>query len=409
MNRQEAEALLTGYGQTQLLRFYDTLTEEDRASLLKQISEIDFSLLNALTDGRRQQVERGSFAPLGALEVSEILENREKYEAIGLDAIKNRKVAAVLLAGGQGTRLGFDLPKGMFNVGETRDLYIFQCLINNLMEVVNRAGAWIPLCIMTSDKNHDQTVAFFREQHFFGYDPDSVWFFRQQMAPSTDYEGHILLEEPGKISLSPNGNGGWFVSLSASGILDRLKELGVEWLTAFAVDNVLQRICDPAFVGAVISSGCECGGKVVRKATPDERVGVLCLEDGKPSIVEYYEMTDDMVHLRDENGNLLYNFGVILNYMFRLDRLEEIRDLQLPIHVVEKKIPCLDEAGNPVHPETPNGYKFEMLILDMIHMMNSCLAYEVVREKEFAPIKNLHGVDSVDTARALLKQNGVVL
>ncbi len=409
MNRQETETLLKQHGQEHLLRFFDALSENEQQTLLRQINAIDFSLLDVLRSDHTPGAQRGVFAPLGALETDEIEARRNEFEAIGLEALKSHKVAAVLLAGGQGTRLGYNQPKGMFNVGETRELYIFQCLINNLTDVVNRVHTWIPLCIMTSDKNHDQTVAFFREKAYFGYNPDYVFFFEQQMAPSTDFEGHILLEEKGKISLSPNGNGGWFVSLSASGVLEKLKAMGVEWLTCFAVDNVLQRINDPAFIGAVISSGCDCGGKVVRKATPDERVGVLCLEDGRPSIVEYYEMTDDMIRLRDEKGNLLYNFGVILNYMFRLDRLEAIRDQKLPIHVVEKKIPCLDPEGNPVSPDKPNGYKFELLVLDMIHMMDSCLAYEVVREKEFAPIKNLHGIDSVDSARELLKKNGVTL
>ncbi len=188
-----------------------------------------------------------------------------------------------------------------------------------------------------------------------------------------------------------------------------MKEAGVEWLTAFAVDNVLQRINDPAFVGAVIDSGCDCGGMVVRKADPNERVGVLCTEDGKPSIVEYYEMTDDMIHLKDENGNLLYNFGVILNYMFNLDRLTEIKSKRLPLHIVEKKIPYIDDDGNLIKPTTPNGYKFESLILDMIHMMDSCCPFEVEREKAFAPVKNPTGVDSVESARKLLEKNGVTL
>ena len=136
---------------------------------------------------------------------------------------------------------------------------------------------------------------------------------------------------------------------------------------------------------------------------------MLCLEDGRPSIVEYYEMTDDMIHLKDENGNLLYNFGVILNYLFRLDRLTEIMNDQIPVHIVEKKIPCLDGNGELQKPESPNGYKFEYLVLDMIHLLSSCLPYEVVREREFAPIKNRTGVDSVESARALLVENGVTL
>ncbi len=409
MTKSEAAALLASHNQTQLLAYYDELNDTQKKELLSQIESLDFSLLKLLENRTSTEDSRGFLEPLGALEIDEIKARKAEFEAAGLDALKTGKVAAVLLAGGQGTRLGFDLPKGTFNVGETKELYIFQCLINNLMNVVNQIGTWIPFYIMTSDKNNEQTIQFFKEKNYFGYNSDFVHFFKQEMAPSVDYNGEILLEEKGQISLSPNGNGGWFSSLTKAGFAEQMKQDGVEWINIFAVDNVLQRICDPAFIGAVLTSGCECGGKVVSKADPEERVGVLCLEDGKPSIVEYYEMTYDMIHLRNEKGNLLYNFGVILNYLFRLDRLEEILNTFMPIHIVEKKIPHLDANGNLVRPEVPNGYKFEILVLDMIHLMNSCCAYEVVRDQEFAPIKNLHGIDSVDTARELLKKNGIAL
>ncbi len=409
MTKTEAVSLLKEHNQLQLLDYYDELTPDAQKILLDQIASIDWDLLALLNDRKSTEESRGALAPLGALEIPEINDRRAEFEEIGIKALSEGKVGAVLLAGGQGTRLGYDGPKGTFNVGLTRELYIFECLIHNLMDVVTRVKAWVPLYIMTSDKNHDATVSFLTEHGFFGYHPDYIHFFKQDMAPSVGYDGKLLLESKGSLSLSPNGNGGWFSSMEKAGLVDGMKKQGIEWLTVFAVDNVLQRINDPAFVGAVIASGCDCGGKVVSKAAPDERVGVLCLEDGRPSIVEYYEMTDDMIHLRDENGNLQYRFGVILNYMFRLDRLEDIVHTKMPVHIVEKKIPCLDASGNPVHPEKPNGYKFEALVLDMIHLMNSCCAYEVDREHEFAPVKNLHGIDSVDSARELLKKNGVAL
>ena len=157
----------------------------------------------------------------------------------------------------------------------------------------------------------------------------------------------------------------------------------------------------------MLEHGCVCGAKVVAKADPNEKVGVLCLEDGKPSIVEYYEMTDEIIHSRDESGKLLYNYGVILNYLFQVDTLVKIVDQNLPLHVVEKKIPYLNEDGEYVKPEQPNGYKFETLVLDMIHMMDNCLSFEVERDKEFAPIKNATGVDSLESARNLMKKNGI--
>lgn len=372
--------------------------------LEKQLEEMDWSNLDAI---HNKEQKRGSFSPLGAMELSEIEANKDKYTAVGIDAIKHCKVGAILLAGGQGTRLGFDKAKGMYNIGETKELYIFEQLIANLKKVTSAADAWVPLYIMTSEKNDEQTREFFREHDFFGYNPDYVKFFVQEMVPAVDFDGNVLVEAEDSLAMSPNGNGGWFKSLIKAGYDADLKEKGVEWLNVFAVDNVLQQIADPVFVGATIESGCVSGAKVVRKVDPYERVGAMCLEDGKPSIVEYYELTPEMAEARDEKGTLLYGFGVILNYLFRVDKLLEIAEKSLPLHVVEKKVPYIDENGVAVKPETPNAYKFETLILDMVYMMDNCLSFEVDREKEFAPVKNATGTDSVESARVLLKKNGI--
>ena len=407
MNKAEIRNMLNEKGQQQLLRFENELSDSDRKDLYAQISGMDWDFERILSKHQAGDVKRGKIEPLGALEIDEIEARRTEFEAAGIEALKAEKVGAVLLAGGQGTRLGLDKPKGMLNVGIHKELYLFECLINNILDVVKITGHYIPLYIMTSVKNNDETVLFFEEHNYFGYNPEYVGFFVQEMAPSVDYNGKVYLEEKGKISLSPNGNGGWFTSLAKAGYLAEMKEKNIEWLNVFSVDNVLQRINDPCFVGATILSGCDTGAKVVRKAAPDERVGVLCLEDGKPSIVEYYEMTDDMIHSKKENGDLLYNFGVTLNYLFKVSKLEEIMNNNMPAHVVEKKIPYVDDNGDTIKPETPNGYKFEQLVLDMIHMMDDCLSYEVVRCKEFAPIKNKEGVDSLETARILMKENGI--
>lgn len=384
------------------------LRGEKKEALKKKVDEVDWSILEAV-ERRETITERGLFAPLDAVEVAEIEEKASEFKKIGLEAVRAGKIGAVLLAGGQGTRLGFDQPKGTVNIGLTRDIYIFECLMKNLMKVTDEAGAYVPLYIMTSVSNHEDTVTFFEKYAYFGYDKSYVKFFKQEMVPTVDYEGRVLMASEAELAMAPNGNGGWFSSMVTGGMLEDVHKRGVEWINVFAVDNVLQQIADPMFIGATISSGCESGAKVVRKAAPDERVGVLCTEDGKPSIAEYYEMTEEMATARKENGDLLYGFGVILNYLFREDKLEEIANRHMPIHVVEKKIPYMDDRGNRVKPDKPNGYKFETLVLDMVHMMNDCLPYEVVREKEFAPIKNLHGVDSLDTARELLKLNGVEL
>ncbi len=344
------------------------------------------------------------------MELDEVTRRREEFNKIGLEAVRQGKVAAVLLAGGMGTRLGSDDPKCMYDIGLTHPVYIMERLVSNLMDVVNEAGGiFVPFFIMTSDKNHDKTVSFMKKMNYFGYDPSMVFFFKQEMAPAADYNGKVYMETKSRISTSPNGNGGWFLSMKRAGLIDKVHELGIEWLNTFAVDNVLQRIADPVFVGATIASGSACGAKTVRKAAPDEKVGVMCLQNGRPSIIEYYEMTPELMETKNENGDPAYNFGVIMNYLFREKDLERIVDEVLPVHIVEKKIPCLDENGNPVSPAEPNGYKFEQLVLDMVRELDSCLPVEVERTREFAPIKNKTGIDSVESARELCLKNGIEL
>lgn len=404
----EAKEKLERYGQGHVLCYYEELDAAQKEELLEQIAATDFSV----TEACRQKEEltgRGKITPLAAMELAEIEAGREGYLQTGMQAVRDGKVGAVLLAGGMGTRLGSDDPKGMYNIGITKDMYIFERIILNLTDVVKQADAFIHLFVMTSDKNHEATVKFLTDHNFFGYNGDYVHFFKQEMAPAADYDGKIYMESKSKMSTSPNGNGGWYISMMNTGMLRIVKEAGIEWLNVFAVDNVLQRIADPVFIGAVMEKNCVVGAKVVKKNAPDEKVGVMCLEDGRPSIVEYYELTDELMNEKDKNGNPAYNFGVILNYLFKESALAEMAEKKLPLHVVEKKIPYMDMQGEFIKPEQPNGYKFENLVLDMIHEMESCLPFEVVREKEFAPIKNKTGVDSVESARALLVQNGIEL
>lgn len=400
--------ILEDKNQCYIQNAYEKCNVEEKAILKEKLEKTDWSVLEQIN--RKETVnERGVFAPLDAVEVPEIEARKEEFKTLGIQAIKEGKVGAVLLAGGQGTRLGLDRPKGTLNIGINRELYLFEQLFRNLMDVTDEAEAYVPMYIMTSNINNEDTVAFFEEHKYFGYPKEYVKFFVQEMVPACDFKGRVYMESNTEVVMSPNGNGGWFTSLVKAGLLEDIHKRKIEWINVFAVDNCLQRIADPLFVGATIASGCESGAKVVRKAAPDERVGVLCTEDGKPSIAEYYEMTEEMATARKENGDLLYGFGVILNYLFSEKKLEQIADAHMPIHVVEKKVPYVDLEGNKVKPEEPNGYKFETLVLDMVHMMDDCLPYEVVREREFAPIKNLHGVDSLDSARELMAGCGIEL
>lgn len=405
MNYNAAMEKLKKYGQEHVLKYYDELPDEQRNTLIEQIDRTDFTVIGQAAETGK----RGAIAPIKAMTIPEIDMGRERFERIGMEAVKAGKLSAVLLAGGMGTRLGSDAPKGMYDIGISKPVYIFQRLIENLMKVVEKAGNYIQLFVMTSEKNHDATVGFFKEHDYFGYDKDYIAFFKQDMAPAADFDGKVYMEAKDSIATSPNGNGGWFLSMKKSGLLELVEKRGIEWLNVFAVDNVLQSIADPVFAGAVLEGGYSVGSKVIRKVNPQEKVGVMCTEDGRPSIVEYIELTEDMLTQRDENGEYAYNFGVILNYLFKVDKLVNLLERKLPYHKSAKKIPYINEAGELVKPEEPNGYKYEQFILDMIQMLDSCLPFEVVRGKEFAPIKNKTGVDSVESARELLRKNGIEL
>ena len=405
MNYNEAMEKLKKYGQEHVLKYYAKLPDEQRNTLIEQIDRTDFTVIGQAAETGK----RGTIAPIKAMTIPEIDMGRERFERIGMEAVKAGKLGAVLLAGGMGTRLGSDAPKGMYDIGISKPVYIFQRLIENLMKVVEKAGNYIQLFVMTSVKNHDATVGFFKEHDYFGYDKDYIAFFKQDMAPAADFDGKVYMEAKDSIATSPNGNGGWFLSMKKSGLLELVEKRGIEWLNVFAVDNVLQSIADPVFAGAVLEGGYSVGSKVIRKVNPQEKVGVMCTEDGRPSIVEYIELTEDMLTQRDENGEYAYNFGVILNYLFKVDKLVNLLERKLPYHKSAKKIPYINEAGELVKPEEPNGYKYEQFILDMIQMLDSCLPFEVVRGKEFAPIKNKTGVDSVESARELLRKNGIEL
>lgn len=399
---------LTKYNQSHLLKFENELSIDEKQNLYNQINKLDFSYLQELN--KKHNVSNDVITPIKAMTVNEIKQEKQKFEEIGLESLRKQEVGVLLLAGGMGTRLGSDNPKGMFNIGKTKDVYIFQRLFENLLEVVNKCGKPIPFFIMTSEKNHKTTIEFLEEKNYFGYDKNYIRFFVQEMAPCVDLDGKVLLEEKGRVATSPNGNGGWFNSLlNNKEAKEMLEHFNTKWLNVFAVDNVLQKIGDPVFIGATLAGKYQIGAKVIRKVDPFEKVGVMCNKNGNPSIIEYIDLTEDMAQAIDDNGERLYNFGVILNYLFNVDLLYKIKDEKLPVHVVTKKVEHIDNNGKLIKPETPNAHKFEMLCVDMIEFADSCLPFEVEREKEFAPIKNKTGVDSVESAQALLEKNGYEL
>jgi len=252
---------LQEHGQEHVLRFYSQLNQEEKRELEKEIESLEYTMIEEAMRSN-PETNQDQIAPIQTLTQQQIKQQEERFRCIGEQVLRQEKVAAVLLAGGQGSRLGFDGPKGTLNVGITKPLYLFEILLRNIEANTKPLGAHMHLYIMTSERNHEQTVAFFKEHQFFGYPQAYIHFFKQDMAPSLDHQGKILLEEKGRISLTPNGNGGWFSSLQRNGMIAEMKENGIEWLNVFSVDNVLQNIGDPVFIGATIVNGHAAGAKV---------------------------------------------------------------------------------------------------------------------------------------------------
>ncbi|MBR4237524.1 UTP--glucose-1-phosphate uridylyltransferase [bacterium] len=403
MNYSEAFKKLDKIGQTHLLKWYDTLKDEEKKILLDRISMIDEKVLSS--NGSNKDKE--TISPLKTLTLDEIKTEEEIDRKKGLELLSKGKLGCVLLAGGMGSRLGYSHPKGMYNIGINKDKTIFKCQMETLKSRVKECGRMIPLFIMTSPENNEETIKHFEANNYYGYDKKYIKFFIQTEYPVTDMNGKILLTNKYTPATAPNGNGGWYISMVNANLDKYAKSIGIEYFNVYAVDNVLQKMADPVFLGAVVNRESECGAKVVRKVDVNEKVGVICMANGHPSITEYIELTDELRYSKDENGEYLYNFGVILNYLFRIDALDRTISNEFPIYRANKKFPYMDDNGNFIVPTENNANKYETYVLDMIRMMNDCVSFEVDRNKEFAPVKNLHGIDSVDSARELLTKNGI--
>ena len=385
-----AKELLAKYGQEHLLQCYDKLSDAQKNKLLDDILTLDFNQVQNLYESTKTKpnFENVKLEPIPHTTKSELSdEDLRKYTEIGEEVIKAGKLAVVTMAGGQGTRLGHNGPKGTFDLGLDSHKSIFEILCEHIKEARAKYGVDIPWYLMTSDENNDDTVKFFEEHNYFDYPKKSI----------------MLLDEHGMIKQAADGHGGIFEAMRKNGILYDMQEKGIEWIFIGGVDNVLVKMVDPVLTGLMVSENTLSGGKSVVKACPEERVGVFCKKDGKPSVIEYTEISKELSEALDKNGELLYGESHILCNQFNISLLEEISKNKLPYHVAFKKASYLDVSGNLVEPTEPNAYKFEAFIFDAFSIADNMSILRVKREEEFAPVKNATGVDSPETARALYK------
>ena len=402
---KQVEQILKKYGQEQLLDGYNRLPgEKEKQDFLNSILTVDFNQIEKLFASCKESKDfsNSKIEPIDFVDKSKLSkEDYEKYEKIGSKEIKEGKLAVVTMAGGQGTRLGHTGPKGTYDLGLDTHKSIFEILCDTLKEAREKYKVDIPWYIMTSDENNAETEDFFKKNNYFGYPEKCITFFKQGKLPMLSTEGKILLNEKGEIKEAADGHGGIFQSMLKDGVIYDMKARGIEWVFIGGVDNVLVKMVDAVLIGLAEEKHVLAAGKSIVKAGPKEKVGVFCKKNGKPSVIEYSEISEEMAAETTADGELKYGESHILCNLFNIKAIEKISKMELPYHVAFKKAKYLDKDGNVVSPTEPNAYKFEAFLFDAFESLDDMAILRVKRENEFAPVKNAEGVDSPETARKL--------
>lgn len=401
---------LESVGQAHLLRFEPTLKPAERTALLGDLEQLDLERITPLIDSvvRRKSatLSLGKVRPppiYPARPTAEMTAMYANARRRGEEAISAGRVAAFMVAGGQGTRLGFDGPKGAFRITPVRDACLFQVFAENLLGIERRYGKRPRWYIMTSPANHEETIRIFEQGQWFGLTPDDVAFFSQAQMPAFDFDGRIALAARHRIALSPDGHGGSLHALARSGALADMRERGIDHVSYFQVDNPLVKAVDPLFVGLHIETGSEMSSKAVTKCDDLERVGNFCVVDDVLSVIEYSDLPEPLARARNTDGTRMFDAGSIAIHILAREFVERLTtpgsEVQLPWHRAEKKVPMVNEAGEVVEPDRPNAVKLEMFVFDAIPLARNPLVLYTEREEEFSPVKNADGTDSPATTR----------
>ena len=402
MNYDQALKLLAKNGQEHVLAFWKKLSADEKKSLLAQIETLDFK---AIARCRKVLAEKDApAAKKGKPTAPKVAQLKgaalKKAVAAGEKEISAGHVGVLLVAGGQGSRLGYDGPKGAYSIGPITGASLFYFHARKVLAMSFRYGVRIPFYIMTSEANYDATVAHFEENDYFGLDEDDVIFFKQGMWPGMTDDGKIIMDRPGHVFMSPDGHGGLIAALDKNGCLKDMKKRGVTTIFFFQVDNPLVEIADPAFIGLHTLEKSQYSLKLIAKRDPSEGLGMVVKRDGHFDMIEYTEMTDEMNNRRTKTGELYFKFGSPAIHVFDRDFLIAEAKKDMPLHLAHKKIPYVDEKGTIVKPATPNGWKFEKFIFDCLPDAKRVTNMAFERANEFSPVKNAEGKDSPATCKA---------
>ena len=396
---------LRNSNQHPLASHLQNLPAEPQQRLARQLASFDYALVRELIR-RAQQGQAAAaiseFEPAPVVPADRPKEELAASRDAGDAALRSGEVAAFVVAGGQGTRLRYDGPKGCYAIGPVSAKSLFQIHAEKILAASRRYGVRIPFYIMTSAANDSAVRAFFAEHNSFGLNPDDILFCVQRMLPAFDRQGHMLLDAPDHVFVNPDGHGGSLFALLQAGALADMNARGIRHLSYFQVDNPLVSVIDNLFIGEHIRRQSEFSSKVLRKRDPLEKLGVFGIIDGRISTIEYSDMPAELQHKTRPDGSLTYAFGSIAIHMIDVAFAQRMASADLPFHVALKSVPFIDAGGRRVQPDKPNAIKFERFIFDAIPHARNPLILETIREEEFAPVKNLSGEDSPDTARAAM-------
>lgn len=403
---EQAKAKLKEYDQEHIIKILEKIEGKKQEELIEEIINFDFEQIERIYKSKDYIEQINKVEPIQSVDKRKLSkEDKQELDVLGAEIIKNDQYAVVTMAGGQGTRLGCNGPKGSFklDIGENGK-YIFEILIETLKRTEKKYGVAPYWYVMTSEDNNKQTIDFMEENNYFGYNKEKVKFFIQGELPVTDLDGKLLINKNYKIKTASDGNGSVYVSLSDSGMLADMEAKGIKWVYICGVDNIMVNMVDTTFLGLVIKKGVLSGSKSIEKAYPEEKVGVFCRKNGKLAVIEYMEMTDDMLYQKNEAGELVYAESHFVSYIYNIEALKNIAKHNLRYHCAIKKNTYIDENCNEVNPIEPNSCKFESFVFDALEFLDDMVIMRVDRNEEFAPIKNISGIDSPETAKEIYEK-----